>query len=163
MTEETRCCLCAAKFAMDGARWKGDAEIGMIGTASGGLIAANREYFRDYVENGRSMGRGNLFIYTLATSPLGETAIALSLTGPSLFMRQERDAMRFGIARAKQIAGDKEAAGMLVVASEARAAVCVAVDEESAPSGVLGELRLEDWSGSAREICQRVRGWVESK
>ena len=60
-------------------------DIGIIGTSREGSLRSDIEYFKDYVENGRSIGRGNLFIYTLPSSPLGEAAIHFGFSGPLLY------------------------------------------------------------------------------
>jgi 3-oxoacyl-(acyl-carrier-protein) synthase len=126
MTVETRCCLCAAALAMKAADWNGG-EIGLISSSAEGVVKANEEYFRDYVATGRTLGRGNLFIYTLATSALGEVAIALSLTGPAMFVQHDVDPLAASIADAEQIVADGEAKGMLVIWSDANSAICYAI------------------------------------
>jgi 3-oxoacyl-[acyl-carrier-protein] synthase II len=60
-------------------------DIGIIGTNAEGSLQADRAYFRDYVEGGRTLSRGNLFIYTLPSSPIGEAAIHFGLLGPLLY------------------------------------------------------------------------------
>ncbi|MGQ9499188.1 MAG: hypothetical protein ACUVQ6_02265 [Dissulfurimicrobium sp.] len=39
-------------------------------------------YFRDYLDSGRRLARGALFIYTFPSSLLGEAAIHFGLKGP---------------------------------------------------------------------------------
>jgi len=53
----------------------------ILGTSSNGALEANLAYFNDYITNGRTLARGNLFIYTLPSSPLAEAAIHFGLTG----------------------------------------------------------------------------------
>ncbi len=60
--------------------------IAILATNESGSMDANHAYFKDYVENGRTLGRGNLFIYTLPSSPLAESAIHFGLTGPLLYL-----------------------------------------------------------------------------
>jgi 3-oxoacyl-[acyl-carrier-protein] synthase II len=60
-------------------------DIGIIGTNAEGSLQADRAYFRDYVDGGRTLSRGNLFIYTLPSSPIGEAAIHFGLLGPLLY------------------------------------------------------------------------------
>ena len=68
MTVETRCCLFAASLGIKHAGLNSSAvEIGLLSAGSEGCLRANGEYFQDYVANGRTLGRGNLFIYTLQT------------------------------------------------------------------------------------------------
>lgn len=58
---------------------------GIIGTNSSGCLQSDIHYFRDYLDSGRIMARGNLFIYTLPSSPLGEASIHFGLQGPLLY------------------------------------------------------------------------------
>ena len=46
----------------------------------------NRRYFADYVKYGRVMGRGNLFVNTLPTTPLAEVSMAFALRGPLYYV-----------------------------------------------------------------------------
>jgi hypothetical protein len=153
MTAETKACLAAAAIAMRTlpihhplaadravatadhgvaiqtlpAQLPAGAEIGLLAAGENGCLDADRAYFRDYVESGRSMGRGNLFIYTLPTSTLGELAIALSLTGPSIYAHADRAPIASLVQQAQQMIADGEAGAMLAVWSDAQAAVCLAI------------------------------------
>ncbi len=60
-------------------------DIGIIGTNSEGSLRSDMAYFKDYIQGGRTLSRANLFIYTLPSSPLGETAIHFGFTGPLLY------------------------------------------------------------------------------
>ncbi len=60
-------------------------DIGIIGTNGEGSLRADLEFFRDYINGGRKLSRGNLFIYTLPSSPLGEAAIHFGLQGPMYY------------------------------------------------------------------------------
>ncbi len=102
-------------------------EIGLLAAGSEGLLQANEQYFRDYVATGRTLGRGNLFIYTLATSALGEVAIVLSLTGPSMFIQDDARPLSALVRHGEQMIADGEAGGMLALWSDASAAVCFAI------------------------------------
>jgi 3-oxoacyl-(acyl-carrier-protein) synthase len=61
-------------------------DTGLIGTNADGPLQADVDYFRDYVDSGRKLSRGNLFLYTLPTSPLAEAAIHFGLQGPVFYM-----------------------------------------------------------------------------
>lgn len=60
-------------------------DIGIVGTNTEGSLRADLDYFRDYLESGRTTSRGNLFIYTLPSSAIGEAAIHFGLLGPALY------------------------------------------------------------------------------
>lgn len=127
MTAEARSCLCAASLAMRAVNWP-DREIGLLAANESAWRIANEEYFRDYLANGRSLGRGNLFIYTLPTSTLGEVAIALKLRGPTLHIADDAQPIAGMIRHAEQMVDDGEAGGMLALWSDAQAAVCLAIE-----------------------------------
>ena len=61
-------------------------DMGLIGTNVAGPLQSDIDYFCDYIEGGRKLSRGNLFLYTLPSSPLGEAAIHFGLQGPVFYM-----------------------------------------------------------------------------
>jgi len=130
MTFECRACLYAAGLALKTCDWLDGAsrEIGLVGAGYDGCLLADDRYFHDYVTSGRSLGRGNLFIYTLPSSTLGEVAIALGLTGPGLHIHGERDPLGTLAQQAEQFIADGETDAMLALWSDAVSAVCLAID-----------------------------------
>ena len=67
--------------------WPGKKQdISILGTSTSGALEANLAYFNDYIDNGRNLARGNLFIYTLPSSFLAEAAIHFGLTGKLLYL-----------------------------------------------------------------------------
>jgi hypothetical protein len=68
--------------------------VAIIGVSEKGAFQTNMNYYQDYIASGRKMGRGSLFVYTLPTSPLAETAIHFGLEGPlihlSMFSKNEK-------------------------------------------------------------------------
>jgi len=61
-------------------------ETAIIDFGRQGCHEQNLEYFNDYREHGRHLGRGHLFVGTLPTTPPCEAAISLKLTGPCIYM-----------------------------------------------------------------------------
>jgi hypothetical protein len=85
----TRLTMLAVALAIgDGVR-RGQARpgrtTGLLGASRDGSTATNLAYFRDYLDAGRTLARGNLFIYTLPTSPLAEVSIHFGFEGPMLY------------------------------------------------------------------------------
>jgi hypothetical protein len=161
MTSEARCCLCAASLALRGADWwdRAEPEIGLLSAGSEGLLRANEEYFRDYVAMGRTLGRGNLFIYTLATSALGEVAIGLSLTGPSMFIQDDARPLGALVRHGEQMVADGEAGGMLALWSDSSSAVCLAI-----AAGAGGETLIPLPAGgepNPLEFCRTLQVMVQ--
>ena len=161
MTAETRCCLFAASLAIKHAGWETNSiEVGLLSAGSEGCVQANAEYFQDYVDNGRTLGRGNLFIYTLPTSALGEVAIGLSLTGPSMFIRSSDDPLASLVRIGGRMVSDGEAGGMLGLWSDSEAAVCVVIEAgDEGGDGfalpVMGEVKPLQLCGELRNLVRR--------
>lgn len=107
-------------------------ETGIVGTARDGSLAADRAYFEDYLANGRTLGRGNLFIYTLPTSPLGEAAIQYGLTGPLLYAAGGVAPLRTALELAAELVAGGEAPRMLAGEAGMDEAIYFVVDRVAA-------------------------------
>ncbi|SLM32816.1 Beta-ketoacyl synthase (modular protein) [Desulfamplus magnetovallimortis] len=69
-----------------------------------GALDANTHYFNHYLENGRSMGSPNKFIYTLPTSICAEIGICFGISGALLYMSStESDLYSFALNQAEDI------------------------------------------------------------
>lgn len=99
--------------------------IGLLGANSCGCVAANRAYFKDYLEGGRVLARANLFVYTLPSSPLAEVAIHFGLQGPVLYIGTSG-------ARNEQLRGLMDTAAGLLHEGAVDGTLVVANDERSA-------------------------------
>jgi 3-oxoacyl-[acyl-carrier-protein] synthase II len=102
-------------------------DIGIVGTSPDGALVSNLEYFRDYVSCGRKLGRGNLFIYTLPSSPLAESAIHFGLQGPLLYLRYLQDAKQKMLEQARAMVKDNETPAVVAVDFNAQEAVCYCI------------------------------------
>lgn len=125
-TSKLTCCACALALRDSGAL---EGPTGILGTSRNGCLESNRAYFKDYIDCGRTLSRGNLFIYTLPSSPLAEAAIHLGLTGPTLYVTSpEPDpALLFDTAACMMSAGDADT--MLAVQADETEAICFALGE----------------------------------
>jgi hypothetical protein len=108
--------------------------IGMIAGGYDTAAWAQQKYFDDYAANGRLLGRANLFIYTLPTSPMAEIAIPLWLNGPLIHVQDEASPVEGLLGHAREMIADSEAGGMLVLWADHEAAVCIAVGPEEMES-----------------------------
>lgn len=105
-------------------------DIGILGTSVDGALDSNLAYFRDYAQAGRKLGRGNLFIYTLPSSPLAEAAIHFGLQGPLLYMRHSEKPEESLLTQAELMVKNKEAGAMLTVVSNSKEAAAHFVSME---------------------------------
>lgn len=92
--------------------WKQD--VGLLGTDLYGCEQANLNYFRDYVESGRTLARANLFIYTLPSSPLAEAAVHFGLQGPLLYLRPRSGSPDSLFAAARRMIAEEQAKYILI-------------------------------------------------
>ncbi|HEX9021876.1 MAG TPA: beta-ketoacyl synthase N-terminal-like domain-containing protein [Nitrospirota bacterium] len=113
-------------------------DIGIIGTSREGSLRSDREYFNDYLQSGRTLSRGNLFIYTLPSSPLGEAAIHFGFLGPMLYAAGKKDSLAELLDTAAEMILAKDAPVMLAGRSEENEGVYFVLDSASATgSGIL--------------------------
>jgi 3-oxoacyl-(acyl-carrier-protein) synthase len=108
-------------------------EIGILGAGFEGSLAANAVYFKDYVESGRILARGNLFVYTLPTAPLGEAAIHFGFQGPLFSLISAATPLADALEAASALVKSGDAPAMLVVQAGADSAVAAFVTAESTP------------------------------
>jgi len=94
-------------------------DIGIAGTNIEGSLQSDKEYFRDYLEGGRTLSRANLFIYTLPSSPIGEAAIHFGLRGPVVYAASENNALAAVLDCAHDMLLAEETPAMLAGSAEA--------------------------------------------
>jgi len=131
-------------------------DVGLLVSSTDGATSSNVVYFRDYVKGGHKLGRGNLFIYTLPTSPAAEAAIHFGLTGPLLYVGRATLAPGAALLDSVAIIRDGLADVMLCVLLEETVAVCVVVELKPLPGQV--SVTIEEAVGL---IEQLIRGRTE--
>jgi len=99
-------------------------DIGLVAVSRKGCLDANAAYFKDYFSSGRKLARGNLFIYTLPTSPLAEAAIYLGFRGPLFYLEFCDQPVRSLLEHAAAALSDAGLPYMLAVVYDRDAAVC---------------------------------------
>jgi 3-oxoacyl-[acyl-carrier-protein] synthase II len=132
-------------------------DIGIVGTNAEGSLRSDIEYFRDYVAAGRTLSRGNLFIYTLPSSPVGEAAIHFGLQGPLLYAADERNALAGVLDTASEMLLADEAPLMLAGKAEAAEALFFLLEKGGMDKPVLCDLAE---ARSAVETITEVAGLV---
>lgn len=128
---ESKLVSIAIALALDDARVayaKGKKQdIGLIATSENGALVAGLDYFKDYLNSGRVMGRGNLFIYTLPTSPLAEAAIHFGLSGPLFYLSFLANSDNRLIEFAKSMIQSDQVRILLAVISNRKDATCFVI------------------------------------
>lgn len=59
-----------------------------------GSLVSDTEYYKDFIEFGKTAGRANLFLYTLPTSPLGEVSVHFGLTGNIAYFAEKENPLK---------------------------------------------------------------------
>jgi 3-oxoacyl-(acyl-carrier-protein) synthase len=113
----------------------GKQDIGIVGTNAEGSLRSDIEYFRDYLESGRTLSRGNLFIYTLPSSPIGEAAIHFGFLGPVLYAAGESNALSAVLDMATEMLLAGETPVMLAGKAEADEALFFVMRREHGQDG----------------------------
>lgn len=130
-------CFCAALALKDaGISYSHDhkhdhkKDIGILGANEEGCLESNINYYKDYIDSGRILARGNLFIYTLPSTPLAEAAIHFGLSGPLLHMsfKEKRISSLLSFAQKSIIEG--EVTAMLAVKAEESDAVSFVLEKK---------------------------------
>ncbi len=98
-------------------------DFGIIGTNAEGSLRSDMEYFKDYIASGRTLSRGNLFIYTLPSSPIGEAAIHFGFLGPLLYAEAGQNSLVSALDTAAEMLLAGETPVMLAGKAEAHEAV----------------------------------------
>jgi hypothetical protein len=104
-------------------------DIGIIGTNEKGSLQSDLAYFKDYVRSGRTLSRGNLFIYTLPSSPIGEAAIHFGFMGPVLYAAGLKNSLGIVLDMAADLVRDWETSAVLAGSAEEGEAIYFLVDD----------------------------------
>ncbi len=132
--------------------------MGIYGAGESGCLRANTAYFTDYVTCGRTLARGNLFIYTLPSSPLSEAAIHLGCQGPLLHLTfPDRQAARL-LGHAEAAIAADEAPVMLAVLVYDTAALCFYLGVRRGPDETsVGIESIVSAIGKSPDIHETIR------
>lgn len=108
-------------------------DIGLVGTNIEGSLFSNISYFEDYVKNGRTLARGNLFTYTLPSSPLAEAAINCGCQGPLLYINfsSQKKQISLLLRYAQGMIHREEAPAMLAINADEKEGVCFFLKREN--------------------------------
>lgn len=101
--------------------------VGVVAFDRDGCVAANRAYFTDYVQSGRTLGRGQLFVYTLPTSVAAECAIACHLIGPIMYVGESGGGVGGAMRAAVDLLSDAEADAFVLLSATPQAATALVV------------------------------------
>lgn len=102
--------------------------VGLLATNLHGCAESNLNYFKDYIEGGRTLARANLFIYTLPSSPIAEAAVHFGLQGPLLYQRSSRGGTEGLLSTAQRMIQEGQAEKMLIYYLTETTGCCALID-----------------------------------
>jgi len=139
------CCVAALAFHDAGMSYAQNRkqDIGILGTNSDGCLQSNLDYFKDFVANGRTLGRANYFVYTLPSIPMSEAAIHFQCRGPLLYMAFPKESVASMLRQADRMILRGESMAMLAVSASEEDAQCFMMSRADDVSGK-DALRLEE-------------------
>ncbi|VAX38159.1 hypothetical protein MNBD_UNCLBAC01-584 [hydrothermal vent metagenome] len=136
---------------------------GILSTDEEGCLPSNGNYFKDYVTCGRKLARGNMFIYTLPSTPIAEAAMVFGCQGPVMYLTFKENHIALILDQAYMMVAQKEASELLVIKSDQKESICFVVKDISIDTGKK-YLSFEDINSMTRNrvtIAQIINQCVE--
>lgn len=132
-------------------------DMGIIGTSRAGSLTSDIDYFKDFWENGRTLSRANLFIYTLPSSAMGEAAIHFGLTGPLFYGTSADGSLAGFMDMAVDMVVTRETGGMLVGKIEEEEALYFLVDDTEEDNVLCSLVEARTIVASTQDISDILR------
>jgi hypothetical protein len=104
--------------------------IGIFGTNTNGCLQSNVEFFKDFLDNGRTLGRGSLFINTLPCTPVAQAALYFKCRGPLLYLAFPERQLSSLLRECDSIILRGESPTMLAVRASEEDAICFVLRRE---------------------------------
>jgi hypothetical protein len=163
LVSKMTCCVCALALYDAGVSCSADQkqDIGILGTNRAGCLQSNLDFFRDFVANGRTLGRARFFVYTLPSIPVAEAAIHFGCRGPLLYMGFGERGVPALLRQSAGMILRGESPAMLAVDSSEEEALCFLLKREQevpVESGLALERVIEvaDAGGCAEESIRAL-------
>lgn len=137
--------------------------IGIIGSNASGSLSSDIAYFTDYVESGKKTSRGNLFIYTLPTSPLAEAAIHFGLAGPLLYVTGTGNPFLHALSASASVFRNSALKAVLASFYEGQEALCLVISKAGLRGrNVLCSLaEAEEIAGKSDSVKEMAKGFSD--
>lgn len=128
-TGSNRWCLAAALALSDAFENRKEADLipeqtGVLSLSREGALKANLEYFRDYLASGKKSARGNLFVHTLPTSPMADTAMTFGLKGPLFHLGSSEPKLALLLEQAETLGRESKELSLLCFAASGEVVLC---------------------------------------
>ena len=149
--EKARLAMLGSVLAFSDAGLNSDGNVAVIGWGGEESIMENRAYFADYAFNGRFLGRSQLFIGTLPTTPLCEAAICLNLHGP-VFYFQSDGGLNSVLAEAESLLSGMELKQVLLLGISSGALLALLLEQTEDLHDFSQSLIMEDMHAIYRSV-----------
>ena len=144
--EKARLAMLGSLLAFADAGLSSGGNATVIGWGGEESIAENREYFTDYAVNSRFLGRSQLFIGTLPTTPLCEAAICLDLHGP-VFYFQSDGGLNPVLTEAESLLSSQPAGQALLLGIRCGELLALLLEQSGKAHDYSHSLQMDDMSG----------------
>lgn len=106
-------------------------DVAMLCAGYENTTDADCNFFQDYLDCGRELGRGALFVYTLPTSALADVSIALGLTGAALYLESDITPFAELYLTARGMIENGETKSALLLWQNRQTSLCALVDDRA--------------------------------
>lgn len=107
-------------------------DVGVVSTNKESCLQANINYFKDYVDCGRKLSRGSLFVYTLPSTPIAEAAINFGCQGSVSYLAFKEKPTESILDQGRMMIEQKTAKELLIINADEKEAICFYCKEQDA-------------------------------
>lgn len=155
--EKARLAVLGSQLAFADAGLSAGGNIAVIGWGGEESTMENRAYFNDYAVNGRFLGRSQLFIGTLPTTPLCEAAICLNLHGPVFYFHSD-GGIASVLAEAESLLSSQSPRDALLLGIRDGTLLALLLSRTEDAHDFSQSLRIEDMPGIYRSLKIEWKG-----
>ena len=149
--EKARLAVLGSQLAFADAGLSPGGNIAVIGWGGEESIMENRAYFTDYAVNGRFLGRSQLFIGTLPTTPMCEAAICLNLHGPVFYFHSD-GGLGSVLAEAESLLSAQSPRQALLLGISCGALLAMLLEKTEDAHDFSQSMQMEDMAGIYRSL-----------
>jgi len=127
---------------------------GIIGFGKSGSNSSDKDYYQDFLKFGEKTGRGHIFIYTLPTSPLAESAIYFKIMGPLYYLSKEDNLLRESLESALRLIRTGDVDNMFVGSAEDFSFYILIGEQHKDSICLIDDIKMIETN---KELVERIR------
>ncbi|MFZ2658201.1 MAG: hypothetical protein WAX69_24930 [Victivallales bacterium] len=155
--EKARLAMLGSMLALADAGSSTGGSTAIIGWGGEESMTENRAYFTDYAVNGRFLGRSQLFIGTLPSTPLCEAAICLNLHGPVYYFQSD-GGLNAVLAEAESLLSSQPAGQALLLGISSGELLALLLEQSGDKHDFSQLMQIEDMSGIYHHLKEKFSG-----